>query len=46
MVGVGDKKSLLVKENRLGFLERYPVLARVLRVLALVPLEAEHAQPP
>ena len=39
MIGVGDQNRLLVKKDSPRLLERYPVLAPVLRVLSLVPLK-------
>ena len=42
MVGVGDQKRLLVEKHRLCFLERNAVLAPVLRILSVVPLETNH----
>src|SRR5437867_13371858 len=45
MVGVGDQKCLLVEKHCLRLLERNPVLEPVLRVLSVVPLEAEHGHP-
>jgi hypothetical protein len=39
MVRVGDQKRLFIKKDRLRLLERYPVLASILRVLAVIPLK-------
>jgi hypothetical protein len=39
MVGVGEQKRLFIKRDRLRLLECYPVLASILRVLAVIPLK-------
>ncbi len=46
MIGVGNQKRLLVEKDGLRLGERYPVLAPILRVLAVIPLKLEHIQPP
>jgi hypothetical protein len=45
MVGVGDQKRLLIKKDSLRLLERYTMLAPVLRILAVIPLKAKHVNP-
>jgi hypothetical protein len=45
MVGVGDQKRPFIKKDRLRLLEPYPVLASILRVLAVIPLKAKHDNP-
>ena len=44
MVGVGDQKRLLIEKDRLRLLERYPMLAPVFRILAVIPLKSKHAR--
>jgi len=41
MVGVGHQQCMLIEEHRPRLLERNPVLAPILGVLPVIPLEAE-----
>ena len=43
MVGVGDQQCVPVEKYRLRPLERNPVLAPILGVLPVIPLEAERS---
>jgi hypothetical protein len=45
MLGVGDQKRVLVEKHGLRLLERNAVLAPVLRVLFVDPLEVKHGHP-